>query len=212
MSNFFSIPSASECKTFCEPILKRCHSLSPRPQYKRSLTSHTPPQRCGPLTFTFPAENNFYKCLNREAELFIMMKYKQKFVRFFHRQPVFILETKLCADILIFHHEMFSIRFPIVFLPNEIRSYFSPHYEWGGGSEVTTPMITSDPTIRIRVWSEFSFVYNKQKVTRQLISVISPQNIFEDISRFCEADRYPHFFVLQGHYDNLDGNHCSALL
>ena len=44
---------------------------------------------------------------------------------------MFILEAKLCGDKLIFHHEMFFIIFPIVFLPNEIRSYFPPHYVCG---------------------------------------------------------------------------------
>ena len=49
----------------------------------------------------------------------------------FHRQLMFILEAKLCGDIFIRHHEMFSMGFPIVFLPNEIRSHFSSHYMCG---------------------------------------------------------------------------------
>ena len=49
----------------------------------------------------------------------------------FHRQLMFILEAKLFVDIFIRRHEMFSIRFPIVFLPNEIRSYFPRHYMCG---------------------------------------------------------------------------------
>ena len=44
---------------------------------------------------------------------------------------MFILEAELFVEIFISRHEMFSIRFPIVFLANEIRSYFFSYYMCG---------------------------------------------------------------------------------